>query len=444
VSERVLIRGGCILTLGAKTPNLPEGDVLVERGIIVDIGRGLRARDAQVIDATNGIVLPGFVDGHQHVWKTLFRNLGGGPTVDAREMAETFGRHYSPDDLYAATLLGLLCALEAGTTTLVDWCDLHIDESYTQAAIQAHIDAGLRTVLVHATPAWVRDESDPAVDLRRFTDARSTLGPLTTTAYGAGSRGLSDLEQAAQQWAVSRGLGLRIHAHAGVSASDRGSVAAAAGAGLLGTDVTLIHGTHLGSEDVAAMTSHGTGLVLTPSSEMANGIGAPPLQELIDNGLRPGLGVDEGTVTPWDLFSEMRTAQSVQHATLFDLKLAGKAGVPKLLSTRDVIRYATLDGARAVGLAEVTGSLEVGKQADLVVLRTDRANIFPINDPIGAVVWGMDASNVDCVLVGGRPLMQDGALVADVPRARELAIAARDRLAGVAGPLVPTTVGGAA
>ena len=114
----------------------------------------------------------------------------------------------------------------------------------------------------------------------------------------------------------------------------------------------------------------------------------------------------------------MRATISLQHATVFDLKLAGKAGLPRLMSTRDVIRYATVDGARVAGLGRVTGSLEPGMQADVIVLRTDRPNVFPINDPIGAVVWGMDTSNVDWVFVGGRVLMRDGVLEADVQRAR--------------------------
>ena len=107
-------------------------------------------------------------------------------------------------------------------------------------------------------------------------------------------------------------------------------------------------------------------------------------------------------MAPGDLFAQMRAAISLQHATVFDRKLAGKAGLPKLMSTRDVIRSATVEGARVAGLDAVTGSIEPGKQADVIVLRTDRPNIFPINDPIGAVVWGMDTSNVDWVFVGGR------------------------------------------
>jgi len=174
---------------------------------------------------------------------------------------------------------------------------------------------------------------------------------------------------------------------------------------------------------------------LTPSSEMAGGLGSPPVQQLIDRNIRPGLGVDDERIAPGDMFAQMRATNSIQHATMFDLKLAGKAGLPTLLSTRAVIRYATIDGANATGLGTLTGSIEVGKQADIIVLRADRPNIAPINDPIGAVVWGMDTSNLDWVFVGGEPLMRSGELVADVDNARRLAIEAQHRVAGAAGLL---------
>jgi cytosine/adenosine deaminase-related metal-dependent hydrolase len=132
----------------------------------------------------------------------------------------------------------------------------------------------------------------------------------------------------------------------------------------------------------------------------------------------------------------MRAVISVQHATLFDLKLAGKAGIPTLLNTREVLRYATVEGARAAGVGDVVGSLAPGRQADLIMLRTDRPNIFPINDPIGAVVWGMDTSNVDWVFVAGRPHKRAGVLQGDVARATDLANAAQHRVAAAAGLLV--------
>jgi len=169
---------------------------------------------------------------------------------------------------------------------------------------------------------------------------------------------------------------------------------------------------------------------------MSGGQGSPPIQRLIDRGIRPGLGIGSEQTAPGDMFAQMRTVISVQHATLFDLKLAGKAGVPNLLSTREVIRYATVDGAKVVGVGDVVGPLAPGRQADLIMLRTDRPNIYPINDPIGAVVWGMDTSNVDWVFVAGRPLKRAGVLQADIGRAADLAVTAQARVAEAAGLLV--------
>ncbi len=181
---------------------------------------------------------------------------------------------------------------------------------------------------------------------------------------------------------------------------------------------------------------------LSPSSQMAAGLGRPPIQQLIDRDIRPGLGIDDERAAPGDMFAQMRETISLQHAVVFDLKLAGKAGLPRLMSTRDAIRFATVDGARVAGLGRVTGSLEPGMQADVVMLRTDRPNIFPVNDPIGAVVWGMDTSNVDRVFVGGRVVMRDGVLEADVQRARSLATAARQRVAVSSGLVVGAASGG--
>jgi cytosine/adenosine deaminase-related metal-dependent hydrolase len=174
---------------------------------------------------------------------------------------------------------------------------------------------------------------------------------------------------------------------------------------------------------------------------MAGGVGSPPIQRIIDRRIRPGLGIDDDMVAPGDMFAQIRATISLQHATYFDLKLAGKAGLPNLLTTREVIRFGTIDGANSVGMGTATGSLEPGKQADLILLRTDRPNIVPVNDPIGAVVWGMDTSNVDWVFVAGRALMRSGNLTADVGRARELAAAAHTRVAGATGRLVGTSSG---
>ncbi|MGH3649171.1 MAG: amidohydrolase family protein [Acidimicrobiia bacterium] len=439
MSGRTLIRGGCVLTLGARTPNFDKADVLISDGRVAEVGRGLRARDAEVVDATDTIVMPGFVDTHRHVWKSLFRNLGESPGVDpAAEPAPEGGPKYQADDVYAATLIGLLGAAEAGITTVVDWADIAPVPSLIDAALQAHADSSLRTVFVYSVPRWAGRPEDEKAGLRRLVARFADRGEsLCTIAFGPGEPARSDLDRVARDWGLAREMGLRIHTHVG-SDSPGGVISDLAGRGLLAEDVTLVHCLNLDATDLDAIASHGVSVSLTPSSEMAAGRGLPPVQELMDRGIRPGLGVDSGGIAPGDMFAQMRATNSVQHATHFELKLAGKGGLPNLLNTREVLRYATVDGARAAGLGNLTGALEPGKQADIIVLRTDRPNIFPINDPIGAVVWGMDTSNIDWVFVAGETLMRGGALSADVERARNLAINAQRRVAGATGLMAGT------
>jgi 5-methylthioadenosine/S-adenosylhomocysteine deaminase len=428
VTARILLRGGCVLTLGVKTPNFAQADVLIDDGRVAEVGPGLRARDAELVDATDTIVMPGFVDTHRHVWKSLFRNLGESASAGPASAAD-LGEHYRPEDVYAATLIGLLGAVEAGITTVVDWSDIPRDQASTDAALEAHADAGLRTVFVHAPRRAAADRDDHANRQLRLRLA-GAAGLSTTVAPGS-ELGRTDPGSLAGDRALARELGSRLHVHAGSQPS--GSVARLAEQGILDADVTLIHCTELDEADLDALAASGASVSLAPSSEMTSGLGSPPIQQLLDRDIRPGLAVDDEQMSPGDLFAQMRALNSLQHATVFDRKLAGKAGIPRLLSTRDVIRSATAEGARVAGLGGVTGSIEPGKEADIIMLRTDRPNIFPINDPIGAIVWGMDTSNVDWVFVAGRPLMGGGALEANVEQARNLATTAQHRVATAAG-----------
>ncbi|MGH2634851.1 MAG: amidohydrolase family protein [Actinomycetota bacterium] len=444
MTSKILLSGGCVLTLGARTPNFTQADVLIDEGRVAEVGPGLRARDAEQVDATDTIVMPGFVDTHRHAWKSLFRNLGEPATsAEGSVSGAAFGEHYQPEDVYAATLISLLGAVEAGITTVVDWSDVEIVDGFSDAALQAHADAGLRTVFVHAARHRAQGHDDAGLVTRqllgRLTDA---AGPSTTIAFGSGELGPTDIGGLAGDWALARELRLRVHAHAGSETPGPEVIADVAERGLLGGDVTLVHCSRLDDTDVDAIATSGAAVSLSPSSQMAGGSGPPPIQRLIDRDIRPGLGIDDERVTPGDLFAQMRATISLQHATVFDLKLAGKAGLPRLMSTRDVLRFATVEGARVAGLGRVTGSLEPGMQADVVVLRTDRPNIYPVNDPIGAVVWGMDTSNVDWVLSGGRVLVRDGVLDADVPRARNLATVARERVVAAAGLAAGAAPGG--
>lgn len=426
MTGRILVRGGCVLTLGERLPNFAQADVLIEEGRISEVGTRLRARDAEVVDATHTIVMPGFVDTHRHVWWSVYRNSG--------ELTPDASR-FRPDDVYAATYVGLLAAVEAGITTVVDFSDIQLDDPYTDAALQAHVDAGLRTVFVHAVPEGV-DVPDRWRSLRSVATGDQMLA---TIAYGSPPHLPVSPDAIAGDWARARELGLRIHAHAGTARSGGGDLGSLRS--FLADDVTLVHCARLQPDDLDVVASSGAAVALAPASAMATGLGPPAVQEFIDRGIRPGLAVDDDRVAPGDIFTQMRVLISIQHATHFDLKLAGKGGLPQLMTTRDVIRHGTVDGARVAGLGGTTGPLEPGLAADLVILRTDRPNIYPINDPIGAVVWGMDTSNVDWVIADGKILMREGRLEADLARAQRL-LADTHRRVALANPLQGQAAGG--
>lgn len=427
MTKRILLRGGCVLTLGPKTPNHARADVLIEDGVVAEVGPGLRARDAEAVDAGDAIIMPGFVDTHRHTWRSLFRNLGESPSShDAAGPALAPERDLRPDDVYAATLVGLLGAAEAGITSIVDWADVPFDMEVRAAALQAHADSGLRTLFVHVAGGQSEDREQDIAATRHLLDRLiDAAGPSTTVALGYELVD-ADTDGASAACALARERGVPLHLHAGAEAP--GALARLGRRGILGNDIVVAHCSDFDSADLDVAGSSGVAVSIAPASEMAGGRGTPPIQELIDRGIRPGLGTDDERVAPGDMFAQMRATISVQHGAIFDRKLAGKAGLPRLMNTRDVIRYATVEGARVAGFGGVTGSLEPGMQADIIVLRTDRPNIFPVNDPVGAVVWGMDTSNLDWVFVGGRVLMREGVLQADLGHARDLVAAAVQRV----------------
>jgi cytosine/adenosine deaminase-related metal-dependent hydrolase len=205
-------------------------------------------------------------------------------------------------------------------------------------------------------------------------------------------------------------------------------------AGLLGPDTTYIHCTTLNDEEIQFIVDTGGTVSLAVPVEMMMGHGMPPTQRFLSRGVRPSLSVDVETNVPNDMFTQMRSAVSLQHALAFEQRLAGKTDAPEPVGSRDVLEWATVEGARANGLEDKVGTLTPGKQADVIVLRTDRINVMPVNDPIGAVVWGMDTSNVDSVFVAGRAMKRGGQLLnVDLNRLRTLAEDSRDYVVSKSG-----------
>ena len=445
MAKRILIKNGCVLTLDRELGNFRQGDVLVEGSQIVAVGPHLAAADAEVIDASGMIVMPGFVDTHRHCWEGILRNIGTDVPLEGERSYLAFVLNqlapaYRPEDVYIANLVSALGCIDAGITTVLDWSHIQATPEHTDAAIRALQEAGIRAVFAYGRPWFEPPKPEHPAWIRRAAQQYfSSKDQLLTFALAIFGPEFDSLEGCRADWTLARELDARITTHVGVGTFGRhGKVGEVGRTGLYGPDTTFIHCCTLSDEEIKLIVDSGATVSLACPVEMMMGHGMPPIQRFLNLGLRPSLSVDVETNVPNDMFTQMRSAISLQHMLVFEQRLAGKEDAPPLVTTREVLEWATVEGARANGLEHKVGTLTPGKEADLILLRTDRPNIFPVNDPIGAVVWGMDTSNVDTVMVAGRILKRNGQLVGvDLNRVRQLAEQSRDYVVSKSGFRLP-------
>ena len=442
--QPALLRGATVLSMDPVVGDLPSGDLLIEGGLIAAVGPDLAERagpDAAVVDLAGAILVPGLVDGHRHCWQNAFRRLI--PDADmAAYMATTHGGmalHYRPEDMYAGTLATLAGALDGGVTTVLDLSHNSRTAAHSDAVLRAYADAGIRAVHAAAPPnAGDWDEQLPE-DLLRL---RSAAPELVTVRLAVDFRRVRPAPELFG-WARDHGFAITVDAMMGPGPS--AEVADWGRAGLLGPDLTVVHGTDLGPQAWRALAAAGTAVTLAPTSDQQLGLadGVPPIQRALEHGIEPALSVDVEISLASDLYAQMRAVLATQRMHATYEAYHGRGPRAGLISTRDVLRYATVCGAGAVGLGAVCGRLAPGLAADVVVITAEDVNNLPLNDAYGTVVLGTDGRNVDTVLVGGRPRKWRGELVGlDVGRLRGLVHTSRDRLAAAGGWTLDVTRGG--
>lgn len=432
MTRPLLVRGGRLLLNDREVA--VGADLLVRDGVIAEIGAALDAPDAEVIDATGTLVSPGLVDTHLHLWQTPLRGM----TADlwAREYFHTvhpMSEFYSPDDMYWAAYAGGLELLSHGITQVFDYCHSANSPEHVNASLRGLRDAGIRATygfgLFEREGATYTDRAQRLDDLARVA-ADLTDTPLVDVALA--------LDHAYDETAVvrARELSLMISVHG----NPVGLLDQFADAKALGPDVLWVHGNYASERELAALAESGASLSLTPDIEM--GMGKPTA--IFDRAVRAGipitLGVDVVSYACADLLTQMRLAYAL-HRVIDGEKERARGHVPPhrdldvpLVSTRDVVTWATTNGARALG-AETTG-LQVGAAADLVLVETEPWGLS-MGDPAGHLVLQTTSRDLTTVVVGGEVRVRDGQLV-DIDRAeisaqlaasRERLIGARDRAA---------------
>jgi 5-methylthioadenosine/S-adenosylhomocysteine deaminase len=407
-SRRVLIKGGAIVSMDKDVGDLARGDVLIEGDSIAAIAATIDAEGADVIDATDMIVMPGFVDSHRHAWEGQLRRIDpNSPTLlDYLNSTHfSFATHYRPEDMYVGNMITALGALDAGITTLVDNSHNARSPAHSDASVDALEDAGIRAVYAPGTPLagdWAHHWPQDLARLKqeRFADDDQ----LVTMAM------MSQWDR--PTWAAAREVGLRIITE--FLGEEMGQLLPMLKEeGLLGPDNIFNHCTGLSDEQWDILRETGVNVDVCPRSDAQYGLeeGLCVYQRAIDHGIAPAISIDVEASYGGDMFAEMRAAYFMQRAHAQNRRYRGDEQAPAAVSVRSILETATINGARVAGLEQKTGSLTPGKKADLILVRTSDLNLFPSNHGIGTIVHAAERSNVDTVMVGGRIRKSGGKLV---------------------------------
>jgi 5-methylthioadenosine/S-adenosylhomocysteine deaminase len=397
----VLLKGGIVLSLDPRVGDFDSADVLITGSKIAAVGQNLKnvPADAVVLDASQSIVMPGFVDTHRHMWEGQLRGvLPDGRLSDyTRDITGAARAIFRPEDARVGDLVSALGAINAGVTTVLDWSHIGNSPEHTDAAIDGLRESGLRSVYAFGGGAGGPKNQFPQ-DIRRLRRQHfSSSDQLLTLAMATGPDAAS--------WAVARDAGAPITLHV----NGAGSLLPVASS--MRSDCTYIHCNLLTDAEWRLIASTGGHVSIAAPIEMEMGHGVPPVQQALDHGLRPSLSVDVETEMPGDLFTQMRTVFTLQRMQVMARERAGEQNTPKLLTVKEVVEFATIQGAKDNALDTKIGTLTPGKDADIILLRHDRVNVTPLNNAYGSVVLGMDTSNVDTVFIAGKMMKQNGQLV---------------------------------
>jgi 5-methylthioadenosine/S-adenosylhomocysteine deaminase len=409
--------------------------VLVEGKKFTAVKPNISAPNAQVIDAKNRIVMPGLVDTHRHMWQGFLRNvLPDGSLEDYRNVVQrTFGAKMVPDDVYAADLLSALGAIDSGVTCILDWSHIGNSPEHSDACVKGLQESGIRAVFAYGAG---QNESGRVMeiatskypgDIGRLRKQYFSSDDQLTTLYLAALGGSPEATFA--QFKAARDVGARISIHVGVGEFGRNALLEKLDA-LKGLkdDTTYIHCCTLNDTEWKLIKDTGGTVSIAGYVETLMGHGNPPVQKAIDLGIRPSLSVDVETSVPNDFFTQMRTVFSLQKNEVWAKRLGGDKNPPKFLTVREVLEFATIEGARANGLDKKIGTLTPGKEADIIMLRTDLLNVMPINNAVGAVVTSMTSHNVDTVMIAGKIMKRNGVLLGvDMNRVAKLGREAQAR-----------------
>jgi len=425
---RILIKNAFLLTMDARLGDISNGDVLIEDDRIVAVAPHLPVPDdAEVIDARGMIAMPGLVNAHQHTWQTGIRGIAGdwSFTDYGRHMHAGLATRFTPDDLYLANLLGALNQINSGTTTLFDWCHNNPTPDHSDRAIDGLMESGIRAIFGHGTPKPKLDKhgvppneylhpEEEVLRLRR--DRLGSDDALVTMALCIRGPDLASYESTVCDFKLANKYGLIASCHIGsrlpFARKTPDALFRLKDDGLLGPHVNLVHANKLSDDEMRVSVGEGASITMAPEVEMQMGHGLPVTGRVLAFGGRPSIGIDVESTISGEMIWAARYALQVQRGLDNDIAhRKGEESDTVSIRARQALEWITIDGARALNMEQRIGSLTPGKQADVILIRTDDLCLFPCHDPVETVLFHSSSGNVDTVLVAGKPLKRAGKLL---------------------------------
>ena len=420
---RTLIKGGWVVSMDDSIGDIRGGDVLIEDDRIVEVGRGIDAGDAVVIDAANMIVSPGMINMHMHTWQTGLRGVIADWTMMeyGRLMHATAVPHFTPDDVYLADLVGALGQIHAGTTTLFDWHHCNATVDHTDAALDGLEQAGIRAVYGHGQTKTEPKPGEPPFTeiphsrerVERLRNGRlSSDDGLVTLAMCIQGPGFSVWECTEHDVRLARELGLRWSCHTGAQgvplfAPD--AVRKLDELGLLGPEADFVHANNFTDAELKIIIGRGGSVTVAPECECNFGHGHPVTGRVLAQGGTPSFGVDVESNISGDMFSVVRFGLQFERALVAEA--SPRPTKTLTLHSRDALEWGTIGNAKSLGMDDKIGSLTPGKQADIILTRTDDINTCPVHDPIQTLIYMATPFNIDTVFIAGEIKKQAGKLV---------------------------------
>lgn len=424
----VIFRDATVLTMDSAGIR-EHCDVLVVGERIEAVGPQLAAPDGAVeVACSGGILMPGMVDTHRHMWQTALRGLGADWTLTQYFVFYylTWGKIFRPQDIAAGNLLSSIEAVDAGVTTTVDWSHGLQTVEHGEAAADALATSPGRSVLAYGNLLGAPWEWANSADFRAFADrqiaAADDMRGFQLAFDVTGDPAFP--ERAAFE--AARELGLRVTTHAGVwGATNNDSIRLMWEHGFMTPEVTYVHATTLTQDSYQRIAASGGTASVSTESEQSAGQGYPPTWELRKHGIDVSLSMDTSVWWSADLFSAMRATLSADRSREhLQAHARGETVTHNALRAQQVVEWATMGGARALGLDDRIGSITAGKQADLVLIKNDESPaMYPILHPYGSVVFQAQRADVDTVLVNGRIVKHEHQLVGNHLAAAKAAVA---------------------